>query len=593
MTTPNTNISLTSLDPNTLKQQMASWLSTQSVFTDFNYKGSNLNVLEDLLSRNTFLNSFLMNMTYSEAFMDSAQLRDSVISRAKELNYVPYSMVSSTTTVNIAIQTANLTNFEIPFNTIFTGQNSNGTFNFVTDQNYIATSSNGSFNFSNVSIYDGFYTADLFAIDTTVNNQLFTLSNPNIDITSLQVVVSENAGSTNTVFTLAPNLFGLNGNSTVYFLQAGFSNTYQIQFGDGILGYQPQNGGVVLASYRVCQGPLADDISTFSMITNLQTLNQGNISSIIISSNSPSDGGALAESIDSIKFMAPRSFQTQDNAITGNDYKDLLLQNFPFIKDCNVYGAGINPQGVQYGIVFIAVVTQNGNPATQAIKNDIISYFSNKSILNIPVQIVDPSYLFLNVSTNVHVNFTQTQISPNQYKSEVANTILQWSNNNLEDFGATFRYSPFTDALDAIDPSIISNETTVTMSSIANVTLNTNVAIVINYNNPLVNITSSPFVIGSNTYFLTDTINNISNSGILYLVQYNSNNVLTFSANVGIVNYANGNISVSPLNIQNYPSPFSSLKFTATPQNKDIYCLGNQILQIDSVNGVNINISNN
>lgn len=590
MATSNTNISLSSLDPNFLKQQMASWFASQTIFTDYNYSGSNLNVLEDILARNTFINSFLMNMTFSEASLDSAQLRDNVISRSKELNYIPFSMVSSTTTVNIAIQTANLINFEIPLNTIFTGQNSNGTFNFVTDDNLIATSSNGSFTFSNVNIYDGFYTNDLFSVDSTVNNQLFTLSNPNIDISSLLVIVSEDSGSTNTIFTQAPNLYGLNGNSTVYFLQGGFSNTFQIQFGDGILGYQPQNGAIVVANYRVCQGPLADDISTFSLISNLQNINGANISSITISSNNPTGGGALAEDIDSIRFNSPRHYQTQGNAITARDFETILLENFPSIKDCNVYGGGINPQAVQYGIVFIAVITQNGNPATQTVKNDIISFFSDLSILNIPVQIVDPSYLYLNVNSNVHVDFTQTQLTPNQYKTVVSNTIIQWSNNNLESFGTTFRYSPFTDTIDDIDSSIISNETTITLTIVANTTLNVNNSIIINYNNPIVNVISTPFISAGNTYYLTDTINNIANSGIIYQVQYNSNNMITFSSNVGSVNYSNGNISISSLNIQNFPSNIPSLNFTAYPATKDIYCIGNQILEI---NGININIANN
>jgi hypothetical protein len=197
MASSNQNFQLTSLDPNTMKASLIAFLQGQAQFQDYNYSGPNINVLLDILSRNTYLNAFYNNMAFSEMFLDSAQLRDSVVSKAKELNYLPSSVTSSSTSINLTIQTNGITTFEIPFPTAFNGLNSNGSFTFTTDQNYFQTSSNGTYTFSNVNIYEGTYINEVFVVDYSVNNQIFTLSNPTIDITSLSILVSEDAGSVN------------------------------------------------------------------------------------------------------------------------------------------------------------------------------------------------------------------------------------------------------------------------------------------------------------------------------------------------------------------------------------------------------------
>ncbi len=588
----NISIPLTSLDPDTLKSLMTTWFQNQSTFKDYLFSGSNLNVLMDILSRNTYLLSFFMNMVFSEGFNDSAQLRDSLVSKAKDLNYIPYSMKSSTTSLQITLNAP--TNIvEIPKGTIFTGLNSNSNYSFITDKNYITTSSNNFFQFSNVNIYEGYYQTDLFSVDNTVNNQLFTLSNPAIDTSSLFIEVSENNGSTNTIFTKAVNLYGLNGNSTVYFLQASFSNTYQFQFGDGVLGYIPQSGSVVSATYRSTNGDTANYVNNFVMSSSLSKFNNTSISNVYITSSSYSSGGSQNESIDSIRFNNPRHYQTQDNAITSNNYKTLILENFPTIGDLNVYGGGVSNTAVQFGVIFISLVTIDGNPATQAIKSDIQSFINGVDILNYQLSFVDPDFLYIGINSNVHVNFGLTNIAPSQYKSLISNNCLQFSANNLEKFGSTFRYSIFGDFIDNLDSSIISNETTIYLKKTANVIFNTNTSINVNFNNPIVNVSSNPFIISGNTFYITDTINNNSNSGLIYLVQSISNNNNISAANsIGTVNYSTGVVNISSLNISNFISNSSGLSIKAYPQNKDIYSFGNSIIEIDPLS-INISIANN
>jgi hypothetical protein len=581
------NYNLLSLDPNSIKSSLITFLQqSNSAFQDYNFKGSNINTLLDVLSRNTFLNSFFVNMAFSELFLDSAQLRDSLVSKSKELNYVPYSVSSSTTSVNLAIQTANLQTFEIPMGTSFNGRNSNGTFTFVTDSNYINTSSNGYYTFSNVNIFEGFYTTDIFTVQNG-NNQLFTLSNPDVDTSSIYVIVSEDAGNSNGLYISAQSLYGISGNSNVYFIQASSSNTYQFQFGDGVLGHQPQNGAVVSATYRVATGANANYVSTFNLNNNLGVYNGGSVTGVTITSNGPSTGGADRESADSIRFNAPRNYQTQQRAVTSQDYKTLILAQYPQIADAYVYGGGITANSVQFGSVFIALVTQAGNPATTSMKSDIVTYIKNLNILNIPVSIVDPGYLYIDVVSNVHVDFSQTKLTPAQYTSLTYNTISDFSNNNVGMFNTPFRLSKLSDAIDSSDPYILSNETTIKLKRYANITLNVNSPINLSFNNPVINLNSSQYVIGSNTYYITDAGNN---GGILYQYQVLTSGKIANPTIVGNINYASGNFTISSLNISNYVNGGTGLYFVAPPLYNDIYCYNSDIIEIDTISGISVGI---
>lgn len=580
----NNNILLTSLDPDTLKSQSINWFQTQSVYRDYNFKGSNINVLLDILSRNTFLNSFFLNMAFSEGFLDSAQLRDSLISKSKELNYIPYSMKSSSTSLNLTFQTANLIFFEIPVGTIFQGKNSNGSFNFATNETYTQTSSNGYFSFSNVAIFEGGYKSDLFSVDTTINNQLFTLSSTNNDISSLSIVVSENAGSTNTVFTQAPNLYGISNTSNVYFLQAGSGNTYQFQFGDGVLGRLPQSGASVIATYRNTSGDVANYISQFTLVTNLGSFNGGSVINNTIASIAPSSGGSQAEGIDSIRYNAPRHYQTQGNAITAINYKNLIMENFPTVTDVNVYSGGITSTQVQYGVIFVALVTTNGNPATDTLKNNIKTFIQEQDILNYEVVFVDPTNLYICVDTNVHVDFDQTTTSASEYKAAVSNNILTFSNTNIEKYGTTFRYSKLTDSINNVDSNILSNETNITLKKFANVIINTENNFNVNFNNPISNVTSTSFIISGNTFYLSDN----GNEGFIYLIQSNAANNNINPQITGSINYSTGLVTISNLMINNFgDSP--GLAFVASPANKDIKAIGTDIISIDPLS-INVNI---
>ena len=263
MASSNASLSLASLDFDTLKASLKTFLSSQSVFKDYDYEGSNMNVLLDVLSYNTFMNAFYLNMAVSEMFLDSAQLRSSVSSHAKDLNYTPRSARSAKAVVDFVIPTSNAVMFTIPKGTSFTGKNINGNYTFTTDKTITLTSGNNTFTAANLEIFEGSYSQDSYVMNYSDVTQKFTLLNPNIDTTSMVVIVSENNGANTAEFLLAENLFGLSGSSNVYFMQTDIDGRYQILFGDGVLGRRPLDGAVITAEYRSCAGDIANGVDTF------------------------------------------------------------------------------------------------------------------------------------------------------------------------------------------------------------------------------------------------------------------------------------------------------------------------------------------
>ena len=250
----NNSISLVSLDFDTLKNNLKTYLQNQQQFADYNFDGSNINVLLDILSYNSYLNAFYLNMAISEAFLDSAQLRNSIISRAKELNYIPRSFKSSKATVNVSFaQTPSTTIFTIPSGTRFTGKNANGTYTYTTTDSVVLYPAANSFT-TNLDLYEGLYQTDTFVINYATENQRFIMTNQNIDTDSLIVTVVENLGQTTTIFQQAQSLYGLNSNSNIYFVQATEDTKYEIVFGDGLLGRKPLDGAIIATTYRTSTG---------------------------------------------------------------------------------------------------------------------------------------------------------------------------------------------------------------------------------------------------------------------------------------------------------------------------------------------------
>ena len=600
----NSSLNLTSLDFDSLKSNFITFLKSQTIFKDFDFSGSNINVLLDILSYNTYLNSFYLNMIGSEAFLDTAQLRDSVVSIAKELNYIPRSARSSVATVNLTLNTSGLFGtLIIPFGAMFRGVNSNGTFSFVTDKSYTVLSAGSQYNISNVHVYEGKLFTETFIVDNTIESQKFILSNLNIDDTSIDVVV--NASDITTPYLLANSLYGLTSTSSVFFIQEDPGSYYEIYFGDGVFGMIPPNAAVIDVTYRVTNGSAGNGVNKLTLAQNLSLENGGIISSIVNVANSSSDGADI-ESIDSIRFRAPRNYQVQNRAITASDYKYLIMQNFPEVKDVSVFGGEDVFGSIQYGKVFLCCTTYSGAPLSQSIKQDILNFLVNKMAIGVNLAFMDPDYIYIVPYVTAYVDFTQTSLSSIDISTEIYNSVNSYNESNLKGFNSSFMLSKFAAQIDNSDKNILGDTTTLSMYKNVSFTNGYPQTLTILFNNSIVpgTISSSDFTLSDgNVYQVTDfnPLNNtfygstangsfsiVNSSNALYFSQISTNNVQNY-LNAGLVDYANGSLYIQSIDVFDFMNP-SGLVITATPSAEELYGNKNIILEIDKTQTV-INVT--
>jgi hypothetical protein len=589
----NSTLNVTSLDFDTLKANFITFLKSQDVYKDYNFEGSNMNVLLDVMSYNSYLNSFYLNMVSSEMFLDSAQKLDSVVSHAKELNYLPRSSRSAKTVVSFTIETADRfamrtveNPFIIPKGATFSGYNSNGNFTFVTDQEHSVLSSNSIYNITNLEVYEGTYVQDSYVVDSTVENQRFVLSNPNIDIESLQIIVNEN--NTNTIYSYVENLYNLSSNSNVYFLQPTFNQKYEFLFGDGNLGYKPLNGSFIIADYRITNASKGNGVSSFILNTDLGAYNGGQGTPTDIIPLSVSAGGADQEGIESIRFNAPRHYQTQSRCITTKDYIVAILQEFPDIEYVNVYGGGVTNTAVEYGTVYISPSTYSGSTITNNRKIDIQNYINGLSPIGIKTKVIDPDYLYVMLSSVIHVNFRNTSSTPSLIISKSTSAIKNYNDKNLKNFNTAFRLSKLEQSINDSDIGILSNESSTKVYKLFSPKLYIGYSIYCNLFNPITkgSISSSVFTVKGSNYIITDYIDGVDiPNGLIYISEQNADLKNSKYFQIGTVDYLTGTIVV---NEQIYTDIGAGLKIYATPSAKDIYCIDNTIIEIDVISGLTL-----
>lgn len=461
MTTQNTPVSYTQLDFSSYKESLKQHLKNQDRFKDYDFDGSNMSVLLDLLSYNTMNNAFYLNMVSREMYLDSAQLRDSVVSHAKELNYTPRSFRSSEAIVNIEIKTRkDVTSVLIQKGTSFTSRIGTRNFTFVVAENVVlgvssTTANQNIFKAENLSLYEGEYIVESFVYDS---NKRFILSNKNIDTTSITVLSLEDNGSSAINYSRSNSLFGVDVNSTVFFIQGAENEKYEIMFGDGVSGRVPSPNSTVVVEYRVCNGELPNSASVFKPNGTIDGQ-----SDIVVELVERASGGAVSESIDSIKFNAPRHFTTQERAVTSEDYENLIRQNFPEVNSVSAYGGEVlSPP--QYGKVFVAIDLKDfdGLPTTR--KEEYFRFLKTRSPVSIDVLIQSPEYLYVEVYTEVKYNVNLTQLNIDDIKTLVISSILSYAENNINNFNKTLRFSRLTRNIDDSHFSVVSNNSKIRAS---------------------------------------------------------------------------------------------------------------------------------
>ena len=453
----NSNIQLTDLDFNNIKSNFKTFLQSQNVLQDYNYDGSALSVLLDVLAYNTQYNAYYLNMVANEMFLDTALLRSSVVSQAKLLDYVPKSSIAPSATIQLVMSNVTTPSLTLPKFTQFMSEAIDGVnYTFVTDDSQTVNVINNTATFDNVTIKQGLPVNLSFTVDSTNNPKyIFEIEDTNVDTTTLQVVV-QNSGSNNSseIYNPASNYLTLDNTSQVYFLQESLTGTYEIFFGDGILGKLLSDGNVVNVSYISTQGTTASGANNFVLMDTLSGYSVSTINPITSSSQ-----GGDKESIASIKFQAPKSYSAQGRAVTKNDYITAIQQNsLGYSFDAvNVWGGEENNPPV-YGQAFICLKPAGAYTLTTSQKTRLISEVLKPiSVLTVTPTIVDPDYTYIQLAIDVVYDSTQTTQTAAQIQAGVTAAIQNFATSTLNTFNSSFNSYELLTSIQNYDNSIVSS----------------------------------------------------------------------------------------------------------------------------------------
>ena len=457
---------VTELDFDTIKNNLKAFLNQQSEFTDYDFEGSGLNILLDILAYNTHYNAYYLNMVANESFLDTAILRDSVISHAKTLGYTPHSTRASVATINFTANSATSTSGTLTLPAGFgflSNQIDSKPYNFVVLEDTTVTKANSTYYFQNLEIYEGQLTTYRFTHNSASNpKQVFTLPDANIDTTTIKVQVAPSSGNTQlTVYNLVSDILDVGVSSEVYYLQENKSGKYQIYFGNDAVGKSLPDGAIVNVTYLRTNGTAANKANNYVATSGISDSLAESITSFVIDPVSPAAGGAVRESVDDIKFGAAAQFTTQNRLVTVKDYESYLKKNYPSIDSLSVWG-GEEENPPTYGKVYISLKPKENYFISETEKQRIIDeIISPKAIVAVSAEIRNPEYLYLLVENYVEYDKKKTSSTPEAIKTSIRNAILVYRNTNLNKFDSTFVLSKLQDSIDGVDLNAITGSETV------------------------------------------------------------------------------------------------------------------------------------
>jgi hypothetical protein len=576
MATANTYLKVTEVDFDDIRTNLKSYLSTQEQFQDYNFEGSALATLLDVLAYNTHYNAFYLNMLANEMFLDTAQQRDSVVSRAKELGYLPSSAIGSQANVSLTFTgIANTTSqFTIPRNASFTTTVDDVSYTYVVPTAKTVLNVSNTYSTS-VIIKEGTPLTHRFTVSTT-NPVRYILPNANIDTSSIKVTVQESsADTTTTEYLQATNTNQVSSNSPIYFLEESADKKYEIVFSPGILGKPVKNGNIVIVEYLVCNASDTDGASVFTV----DNLNLGvSYTSVAIVTNKASSGGSDSESISSIKFNAPRNFQTQNRAIIKNDYERIISSENSDIQSVIAFGGELADPAV-FGKVFIALKPVGALQSTENKKASIKTSIIDRTPLGVDPVMIDPEYTYIIPTIKVFYNRTTSSATTSEVETSALSAITDFSTNNLEQFDKRFRFSRFVRTLDNLTVAeILNTDASIQMQKKIIPLLNVSQSIVILFNNKIKTSTLS------STQFVYETFNCFFDDdglGTVRVYRFDDTNTKVIQeSNIGTIDYDTGKISLSDFKPTSLVG--SLIKINATPDSLDVTPVREQILIMES-----------
>ena len=588
-------LNITELDFDNIKQNLKTYLSKQKEFTDYDFEGSGMAVLLDLLSYNTHYNALYSNMLANEMFLDSADLRNSVVSHAKQIGYTARSARAPVATLNVTVNDATSPTLTMAKGTAFTTTIDGTSYQYVTNKAVSITPTDGVYTFSNVDVYEGTLVSNKYTVDTTDANQRFLIKNINADTSTLKVTVQTSASdSTTETYTLSTDFTSATDDSKIFFLDAVEDQQYEITFGDGVIGKALSNGNVVNISYVVTNGDASNSATTFASASSID-----GFSNITVSVVSNSFGGAPAEENSSIKFNAPKRYSSQNRAVTVDDFKSIVRSIYPNIQSIRVWGGEENDPPV-YGRTYISIKAISGSNITQAVKDDITTELKKYMVASVTPVISDPETIFLVVESDVKYDAKVTSKSTDDIKQLVLATLTNYNNNTLKKFDGILRHSNLVKTIDDTDSSILSNSTKYKMYQEVTPVTTKKETYTIKFNNALYHphdghmsiVSTTGFKINGDTtneYFLDD-----DGSGNVRLY-YVADTIKTFANTTqGTIDYTTGEIKINDLfitSVSNINGSTSTVfRLTVQPDSKDIKSVRNQVLEFN-LNDATVNVS--
>lgn len=577
------------LDFQNYKSSLKTFLSQQDAFKDYDFEGSNLSVLLDILAYNTYMNGVYLNMVGSEMFLDTAQLRESIVSHAKELNYTPRSRNAPIAYVDVTITPSDEPDsITIPKYYQINGRTlDDTTFFFTTDEAIVVRPENGVYKAANVAVYEGNIIKEVFVAN---NSARYLLQSANVDINSVTVTVKQSSASTTeTKWTKETFLFGLDNTSEVYFIQGAEDHLFEVVFGNGNIGKALVDGNLVTVTYRETNGAEANGVEEFTAPNSIDGYTNINVAVV-----QASTGGAEHETDEEIVFNAPRYFPTQNRAVTVEDFIALTRQAFPSLQVVTAYG-GENTEPKQYGKVIVAGKPFNGTRIPTPLKNQIYNFLKERSSISIDPVVVDPEYFFAEVVTEVLYNINLTTRSARDIEALVQDTILTFGQTYLEKFGSDLRYSKLVKAIDDCEPAIISNNTELRLVKHFDIETGIPIRITTSFDNPLKQEISNVRKIYEDTIttiessLFTYDLNGIEyqakikddSQGNLVVVSSVNGVVQLLRDRVGTVNYETGEITIGELVYADL-GEHNTLEVFARTKKFDLETTTNKILQIEA-----------
>ena len=587
---------LNNLDFIDIKTALKDYMRAQTDFTDYDFEGSALSQVLDVLAYNTYYTAFNTNMVVNELFLDSASLRDNVVSLAKQLGYSPKSKTAAQALINLSLTFNNNApvSVTIKAGSGFVTNYDGSLYRFIVTEDYRETVSNGTVSFANLPIYEGSLIQTRTSVDSNAKGQRFIIDNPSTDISTLKVRIYESANTTQSeLYIKANNILDVNSDDKVYFVNEIEDEKYEIFFGDGVLGKKLEDNEVVELSSVVTNGNITNGASTFrfngTIVDQTNSLIQVpyNVTELTVVQNA--SGGADIESIDDIKYNAPKFYGSQNRAVTSNDFASIVRNIYPSVSDIIVFG-GEDQVPPAYGKVFLSIKPTDAPSISSYTKNELTDELKKYTVASIKPEFIDPSILYVELNSKIYYNSTKSKLLPAEMAAKAATGIQQYLlSSGTEKFKGKFRYSKFISVIDSVDRSINSNDTSITIRKDFIAQINSSSYYEVCYQNPFLVDCDNPVVSSTGmtvfeypnyTSYLEDRKGKI----VLYRLDSLSGEKVLLNDSIGTVDYTKGEIQLYDFTILKSSFSDNRVELRVKPANKDIEVKREAYLDVDVSN---------